>query len=79
MRQKEHGLQEEVLLSRRSTEVKWEAQGVPQQTFDYSGQPMLSLQTLLILLTSYAKCAKNPKASQTREINPPTLHLQAQL
>lgn len=26
VRQREHGLQEEVLLSRRSTEVKWEAQ-----------------------------------------------------
>lgn len=59
--------------------MKEEAQGVPQQSFDDFGQPMLSIQTLPILLTSYAKGVKNPRTSQTKEQNLPTLHLQAQL
>jgi len=79
VRQREHGLQEEVLLSRCSTGVKQGVQGVPQLSFDDSGWPMLSLRTLLILLTSYTKSVKNPKASQTQEIHPPILHLQTQL
>lgn len=51
--------------------VKWEAQGMLQQSADDSGQPLLSLQILLILLTSYTRSIKNPRASQTKEAPQP--------
>lgn len=58
--------------------VKCKAQGTLQQSFDDSGQPLLSLQIPLILLTSYTRSIKKPQ-SKSNQWSAPSLQQRAEL